>query len=733
MTMIDRSGPHGRGSGIDRYMPATGDAPAEASPMQMIDLAFLRAIAWRQRYILLGVTALGLLLGLVFTLLATPMYKATATARVSESAFIVEGQDIADPYLRPNQIYDYLITMREVLTSRAMAQRVAQSMDLSNNSSQVPGLAEWQASGDPSRDPTEFLIATLMSGISATIPNDAQIMEIEFSSTSSGFAAKAANAYVEALVTENITQGAEANSFAREYLEKEIAGVRAQLSEAERSAIDYARANRIVGEPLGEAATDAAGAGTAPTLTASALYDITTAYNAARARRIEAEQRWRTVAGLPASQLPEVQQSVTVQNLQGSLAEKQSELADLQERYRADYPAVREATAEIANLRSQIGATGSEIKNGIRSQFLVAQRQEAGLKRELDQVSNDTLDEQDRRVQYNFINREVGGLREQLAALIQRYNQISAASNLQTSRITPLDMASVPKAPYSPNLVKNLFVALILGMGCAFMLAVTIEIFDSRLRSIEDVEQKVNLVGLGQTPWVPDGIEHEIDDNFTPISEAYSSIRASLDFSMLSSGPKAIQFTSCEPGEGKSTSCAAIARKYALVGKKTLLVDMDLRRPSLQKAFKTIRPKAGIVDVLFGRTPLSHAVVDVGIPNLDLLPVAEIPANPVEIMSSGLVAEFIERSKQAYDVILIDSSPVLGIADAPLLARFVDAVVFVIEANNVSARQARSSVRRLIDMDANIVGAIMTKFRALEAGQSYDYQYRYYSYSKDDA
>ena len=727
---MNYNGDHDRNGAFDRYLPQAGEpAVGRAGTPSLIDVAYLRALAWRQRYVLIGITALGLLLGLVVTLLATPTYKAYATARVAEPGMIVEGQEVSDPYLNPNRTYEYMVTLGSIVTSRSMAERVAETLDLTEPD-QVPGLAE-AVSSNPGIDPYNYTVNLLMAGVATQVPGDSQIITIEFNSTDPRFAARAADAFADNLVMENITQGTDANAYAREFLEEQIADVRAELSRSEKEAIDYARANRILGEPLGEVSADVAQAGTAPTVTAAGLMNVTQAYNAARARRIELEQRWRAVSGTPAAQLPEVQSNGNIQTLRTALAQKESELADLRDRYRDDYPAVREASANAATLRNQIAAASSEVKNGIRDQYEIARRQESGLRSELDRVSDETLDEQDRRVQYNFINREVGALRDQLAVLMQRYNAISAASNLRTSRVTVLDKAVVPSAPSSPSLIKNLLVALIMGGGAAFAIAFLREIFDSRLRSADDVENKLGIPVLGQTPYLQESVENEMNDPFSPISEAYSSIRASLDFASMAAGQKVLQVTSTQPGEGKTTSCGTLARKYASVGKRVLLVDMDLRRPSLQKMFGNVRPRSGVVDVLYSRVPLKDAVIDVGVPNLELLGVPAIPNNPVEILSSGLVAEFLERAKPHYDIILIDSSPVLGIADAPLLSRFTDGVIYVIEANGANARQTRAALRRMQDMDANILGSIVTKFRALEAGESYDYQYRYYTYSKD--
>lgn len=719
---------------LDRYLPEQdGGAHAATGMANLLSKEMLRAMIWRQRFVLLGVTALVVLAGLIFTLLATPTYKATATVRINtDYSQIIEGQELVDPYINPNLILSYLTTLTEVLQSRNMALRVADSLDLPSNEAfagpdeQLAGISAAQSAENRRQAAANML----RGGVETEVLTNTQIIAISFSSSDAELAAQIANSYAENFLTDDINQAIDANAYAREYLQEQINDARAKLREAEIEAIEYARANRIIAEPAastgGETAT-----GVAPTLTASNLAQVNEAYTLARARRIEAEQRWSAVANVPAAQLPEVRQSSAVQSMRTQLALRRSELSDLRERYREDYPAVRSAASEIATLSQQIDAVSAEIKAGIRNEFEVARNQERGLQRELSQVSDASLNEQDRRVQYNIIDREVDSMRAQLATLMDRYNQISAAANLRSSNYAMLDPAVVPQAPSSPILSRNLFIALILGLGLAAALAVLRELLDDRLRTIEDVEQRLGLPTLGQTPYVPDTVGNDIDDRFSPISEAYASIRASLDYRLDSNAGVVIQFTSSQATEGKTTSSVALAHKYAEVGRKVLLVDLDLRRPSVHTMFDQSRSQSGgVVDVIFNRLPLERALLPVGGENLHVLPVGETPSNPVEILSSGLVAEFFDRMRTQFDVIIVDSSPVLGIADSPLLSQFVDAVVFVVEANQANWRNSRTAIRRLQDVQAKLAGTILTKFRSLDAGQSYSYQYRYYTYQK---
>lgn len=732
---------------VDRYLPNGQAAAAPAASQNLFSFSTLRAILWHQRYVLIGVTILALVAGLVVTMLATPRYQATAALRVNTNGGqILMGQEVVDPMISANEYQRYLATLEAVIQSRRMAARVVEDLNLSENpeimgdsilDGRPDGVSEesWRASLEASA------IDAVRSGLTVSNPIGTQILEITYESPDPALSAAIANSYASNFFAEDMARAEEANAFALDFLEGQIAEVRQSLQDAEMQVIDYARANRLVGSSLSSGAavavsarqqvTETGGTGMAPTLGAQSLANINELYTQARAERIAAESRWRVIENVPAQSVPEVRDNPNIQNMRSQLAQLEAELADLRQRYQDDYPDVRERIAGVESLTQRINSASAEIKSGIRNEYLIARSREQALSAELGSVADETLDEQNRRVQYNLIDRDVAALRDQLAVLLTRYNQVSSASSLRASDATVLDRATVPRSQSSPNLRNNLLIALILGLGLAVGLAVLREALDDRIYTADDIEKLLGLGALGQTPHVPDDeVVEELSHNFSALSEAYSSIRATLDYSLRKQSNQVVQITSSEAGEGKTTSSIALAQKYALTGKKVLLVDLDLRRPALAKRLGAESPKVGSVDVLFSRVSMDEALIASGIENLDILPQAEAPADPVEILSSGLVAEFLAKARARYDVVIVDSPPVMGIADAPLLSRFVDATVMVVEANRSHHGQMRKSVRRLRDMDANIVGVILTKYRSLDAGEGYGYGYNYYSYSK---
>jgi chain length determinant protein tyrosine kinase EpsG len=217
----------------------------------------------------------------------------------------------------------------------------------------------------------------------------------------------------------------------------------------------------------------------------------------------------------------------------------------------------------------------------------------------------------------------------------------------------------------------------------------------------------------------------------SPFVEALRGLRSQLMMRVFNEAPArhALAVISPGMGDGKTYCAANLAVAFGQLPGRTVLVDADLRRPGVAALLGIERPKIGIVEVVLGHVDLETALVRGVHENLDILPVGEIPPNPTEILASKEFQQFMARCRSEYSLVIFDSCPVMGIADAPMLSRMVDETVFVLEANALPFSRARAAIRRLTDAGAKPIGAILTKYRALEAGQAYDSQYAHYSYS----
>ncbi len=728
-SIIQTPDPSGRQIWADQYLPSEMVEARQPGNFQ-IDTAWIRGALFRQRWLIGGTVLAGLLLGLVATLLATPIYQATATVRIQPwGNFIVEGQDVTTPITSSNEIDLYMETQGEVIESRNLAEVVADTLNLGSRNALLG--ADIDSQRPPQRSDEEWTedkrrmaVRVLQDNVTANVPYNSQIISINFQSEDPALAAEIVNAYADAFQQSDTRRTVESNSYAREYLTEQIAQVRSRLDEAERAANDYARSVGIVTpDTIG---TNVEGA--SPTIIGSNLTNINQTVAEARSARIAAEQRWRAVANIPASQLPEVQNSPIIQNLTQQKSELEGQLTNLRQRYNDQFPEIQDILSRIELIDQQIARTGADIKASIRNEFVIARNQENALSGELSSVTDDALVEQDRTIEYAGLEREAEALRGQLESLLARFNEISTASNVQSGAITILDNAVVPRSPVSPDIARNMLIAFVLSIAMAGGLALLREIFIDQFRRTEDVDERLGLPALGQTPHVKSkDIERQEANQFSSLMEAYASIRSTIDYAVPREGA-VVQFTSSLASEGKSTTALILAELFARLGRKTLLIDADLRKPSIMKLLDIEACDAGIAEVLLGHATMEDATIEGVHDNLNILSVAGIPPNPVELLSSRRFNEFLDEQRQNYSLILVDSPPVLGLADAPEIAQHVDATVFVIEANRTSFAQARTAVKRLTQINANVIGAILTKYRALEAGSDYAYQYQYYQY-----
>lgn len=424
----------------------------------------------------------------------------------------------------------------------------------------------------------------------------------------------------------------------------------------------------------------------------------------------------------------------TVQALMTKRSNLAGDLENARSRYLPDHPGVTRLESEVASVERQLNFTAQQVKDSIRAEYSAAVAAEAALREKVNQLQGATLAEQDRSVRYNTLAREADTNRSIYDGLLQRYRELNAAAGISASNIAIIDQADPPLAPSSPNLIKNLGAALIIGMALSGILVFLRDQLDDRVRVPEDVEAKIHLPLLGVIP--PDEDAQPmvaLTDPKSPLSEAYNSLRGSLFYATSTGLPDIILVTSAQPSEGKTTTSYAVARSMALAGKRTLLIDADLRRPALHRIMG-LENKRGLTDLLTSRDPATSAIIQSEEKNLFVLTSGPIPPSPTELLSSPRMAALLEEFSSSFDVVIIDSAPVLGLADSPVLSAIVDGVLLVVEADRGRGGVLKGSIRRLRAMNPIILGAVLTKFNAAHAGNRYSkyYGYEYYRYDREE-
>ena len=494
--------------------------------------------------------------------------------------------------------------------------------------------------------------------------------------------------------------------------------------------IAYARGAELIDTSGGNDATGAT-AGTKSLITAR-LVSLNSLYLAARAARIQAEQRWRQASGAGVMSLPEVLNDNVVQGLLGKRAEQAASYQQEGTRRKADYPTMQQAAAGLAETNSQLNRAAGAIRSSIREQYTVALKQEQALDRDLNSLKTASLAEQDRSVRYNILKREVDTNRVLYDGLLQRYKEVAAAAGVTANNVSVIDRAELPTSPERPRPAINMALAAIFGVFLSLLVVFIREKYDDTVRMPDDVEGKLGIPLLGSVPRLAKDVPpiEELRRPGSEISEAYFSIRTSLQLAGKSGLPRSILMTSSEPAEGKTTSALALARNLANVGARVLLIDCDLRRPSVHSVFGLSRAK-GVTNILANQARIADVVQDTDLENLKVISSGPLPPTPTELLAGNGLAELIKNALTEYTIVLIDGPPVMGLSDAPLIASVVDGVVLIVEVERSHRGRAKSTVRRLQNSRATVLGAILTKFDARRAGFGSDYRYIYQYESSD--
>lgn len=684
------------------------------------NLASLWMIVWSWRWLVLGATAAGIAAGIILTLMAKPMYRATVKLELNPPVVEVTTDGDRGGLGSAARDVQFLETQYGLLQSRALAEKVVQDLNLASDASVT--------SEDQSRDDRQRAATNMLAGSVSVDPEErSRLVNVSFVSRDPQLAARVANGYAESFINSSLERRYQASSYARNFLQNQIDIVRGQLETSERQLVAYAQQQNIINTGGGGASGSTPGSD-AGTPTADTLNALNGALAEATARRIAAEQRFRQSQAV--SDTAEVSERTAT--LRGQLATLQAEYQERLGVFQPDYPAMVQMRARITALEQAISREAGNVRSGragtLRAEFQAAAAEESALRGRVAALQGQVLDLRGRTIQYNILQRDVDTNRALYDALLQRFKEIGVAGGVGAAQASIVDRAEVPLAPFKPNLMFNVMVGLGIGLMFGIGLALLLEFINDTIKTPDDVRDKLGLAFLGGIPTSKSKVIDELSDNAAAISEAYFSTVTSLQFTTETGAPKVLLVTSTRPAEGKSTTSWAIASSFARLGRKVLLIDADMRKP----AFVTGSEKQdGLANLLTNRDPLeAHVVKPEGAENLWLLPCGPLPPNPAELLSSPRLKSVLAEASAIYDVVVVDSPPILGLADTPLLAASASGVLMVVESGKTRTRAAVEALRRIQQAGAHIVGAVLTRFKHDAVG--YGYAYEAYRYGKID-
>ena len=705
---------------VDRYSPEgrLGISPAPAAPEGPgLDFASLLRIVSNWRWLILGAVSLGLIGAIVVTLLTSPVYRSWVTLEVSPPTVEIMDEQSRERTASGINNWDYVITQVGLLSSRSIAERAAQDLNLANN-------REFSGEGGDAASRLSAATSRVEDGLNVEAPEDGQLIKFSFDAPSPRLSATVANQIAESFINSNLQRRYEASAYARNFLERQIAKTRTDLEKSERQLVAYAQAQGIITTSVGE---DGKSSGDTNSLQGESLVALNQALAEATARRVAAEGAYRSGVSVGAT----ADVTASTQLLRQSRAALESEYQEKRTLMKPDHPDMLSLRSRIDELGRQISRETSQASSGRTNTLLAEYRgalaAENALRGRVAGLKGQVLDLRGRSIQYTILQREVDTNRSLYDALLQRYKEVGVAGGIGTSPVSIVDRAEVPGEAYKPNLLVNLLIGLGLGLAGGMAAAVALEYLYDTIKTRDDVRHKLGLACLGAIPKTSgqDSFIEELKEPRSIVSEAYSAVVASLRFSTEDGLPKALVVTSTRSGEGKSSSALAVAQNFARRGASVLLIDSDLRKP----AFKAASDKLGLTRLLTGDDEAARShIVPTQFSDLWLMPSGPLPPNPADLLSTGRFQEILAEVTSHFDIVIIDGPPLIGLADSLLLASVVGNVMFVVESGKTRTKAAIEALRMLGGTGAHVLGATLTKSAEDMGG----YGYKAYGYGALD-
>lgn len=669
------------------------------------------------------------------SLLMTPIFRATTVLQIErEAAKVVEFNDVTPIENAGDR--DFYQTQYELLQSNTLAQRVIDQLRLTNLDSlheKDQNLLDWisatfagsdDSTGQPvsaadiAAEKTRQVKAFLESLTIEPIRNS-RLVKVSFDSPDPQLSAKVANAVADNFINVNLERRFEASSYAQTFLEERIRQVKLKLEETERALVEYARDMQIFNVDKDGVTTSALN-----------LQEFNVALAKAQQERIKAESLYLQMQLHKSGDLPQVLENQLIQQLKANKAKLEAEYQENLKTFKPGFPRMQELSGQIAEVSAQIEKEQDNLRQSIRASYEAAKAQEALLSEKLHSSKQDMVEQQSRSIQYNILKREVDTNRQLYDGLLQRLKEVSVAGGVGTNNVSVVDKAEIPTDRFKPNIKLNLLIAMFIGLFGGVGLAFFFEHLDDTFKQASDVESMLGLPVLGLIPAVKgageraDLIRTAIEDPRSAIAEAYRSTRTALQFSTADGAPRIIAVTSSSMGEGKSTSAVNLAIQFAQSGHSVLLIDADLRNPSLHKVFGA-ENSLGLTNYLAGTAQPVAITRNTAISNLFMISTGPLPPNPAELLHSKKMTALLELAANKFDHVIIDSPPILGLADALVIANAVDSTLMVIESGATRRDVVQAAVKRLTTVRVRPLGCLLTKIQHHDRGYGYEYYYAY--------
>lgn len=718
-----------------------------------IDLLKLWHSLWRRKWSIISLVFTVMMVAVLAVLVITPIYRAAATLLIEQKAAKVVS--IEQVYGLDGMGNEYLQTQFELLKSRALAERVVRQLDLTSHPEFDPRQQpaplidlSWLRSamdfhkivpvtlpGDLEAELVQSeaeifdtVVRQFMEVTSVSQQGKSQLVTISVEMADPRTAALAANALANGFIESQLEATMEMSATATTWMNSRLGELRSKLKEAEDRLQGFREAENLV--DIDGVSTIVAGE---LSMTADRMID-------ARRQRAEAESQFRQVQAMRGggwerlATIPAVLGHPLIQQFKADEAKAKAKVEELSRRYGARHPAMEGARSELNAASASLKGQVEQIVAGIERNYQLAVANESSLRASFNANKAQIQDISSKEFRLRELQREVDANRALYDTFMTRLKETSATSDLDSANARVVDPAVVPSEPVKPKKTLIVLIAGLLALFTGVGLSLLLDALNNTFKSTEEVENKLNIPVLGILPLLKKKERSELAHMFQenknkPFCEAIRTIRTGVVLSSVDHAHKVIVVTSSIPGEGKSTVSANLAFALGQV-EKVLLIDADLRRPTLAKNFQFPVGTPGLANLIANTAKLEDCIQEVG--GIDMLCAGTVPPNPLELLSSQRFAKAMEYLKSKYDRIIIDSPPTQAVSDAIVLSTFADSLIYVIKSDSTAIPLVEKGVGQLLQNNAPVTGIVLNQVdvkKAQKYGYSYGGYYDYYGYS----
>ncbi|GAB6069245.1 exopolysaccharide regulatory tyrosine autokinase VpsO [Thiomicrorhabdus hydrogeniphila] len=718
----------------------------------VIDLLPLFKTVWRKKWSILGLVFIVMLLTTLVVMSIIPTYRASTTMQIEQQQSKVVSFE---------QIYgldsssEYLQTQFELLKSRALAEKVVKLLDLTHHkefdpAQQEPPLIDIKAfirslqlsktlpglvpeSFDNPTPPTKAeildnVVKAFRDRISISPIKKSQLVVINVDMADAKMAAKAANMIGETFINSQLDASMEATVNASKWMNSRLSDLKKTLQAAE---------NKLQAFKDKEGLIDVDGI---VTVSANELSAINERLVDARTKRAEAESQYRQVKGIrkddwkKLASLPAVLSNPLIQTFKTEEAKAQAKVDELSKRYGKRHPAMQSALSDLKASQASLKSQVLQIVAGIQSQYQIASANEYSLNNSVKANKEQIKDISKNEFKLRELQREVDSNRAIFDTFMTRLKETTATSDLDTTNARIVDPAVVPNAPIKPKKALIIIIAGFLAGLFAVFLTLLSNALNNTFKSADEIEAKLNLPVLGILPLVKAkdrrGVaELYIGNENRPFTESVKTIRTSIMLSSIDNPHKVLVVTSSIPGEGKTTVSTNLSISLGEM-EKVLLIEADMRRPTMAKTFQLPVGTPGLANLIAGTSELESCIQQVD--GVDLMVAGIVPPNPLELLLTEKFKSILEELMTVYDRIVIDSPPVHAVSDAQVLSTFADSLIYVVKSDSTVRDNVAKGVGQLLQNNAPIKGIVLNQVdikKAQKQGYSYSGYYDYYGYS----